>query len=49
VEEYETVRNSRQAAFPNSYQALNGMGLWSNFKYLPNADWVNHAQARERG
>jgi hypothetical protein len=32
-----------------SRTAINGMGLWSNFKYLPNADWVNHAQARERG
>src|SRR4029453_15532461 len=33
----------------HSRTATNGMGLWSNFKNLPNADWVDHAQARERG
>ena len=26
---------------------LNGIGLWSNFKNLPHADWVESAPARE--
>src|SRR5262249_52703325 len=34
---------------PNSHSAVTGIGLGSNFKYLPDVDWVESAPAKERG
>jgi len=36
-------------ALPEQRRAINGMGLWSNFKNLPYQDWVESAPVRERG
>jgi len=30
-------------ALPEQRRAINGMGLWSNFKNLPYQDWVESA------
>jgi len=47
-----TERSGRSPArgqFPNSHPAVTGIGLGSNFKYLPDVDWVESAPAKERG
>ena len=40
---------ARKGAVPNSHPAVTSIGLGSNFKYLPDVDWVESAPAKERG